>query len=108
MSESDTASGDMGTEQFQQLQPEAAEEAASMFERVKQLTSAADDMGSVGKYAKRLIKPAGEGRPVEEITEEYGCSEPIAYTVRGLMRATGVEDYPPVADMAVGIYKAVR
>lgn len=57
---------------------------------------------------KRAVKSRGDGVTVEDVTDEYGVSDGPAFVVRGVTRMAGINDVPPVADIAVGLFKIVR
>jgi len=67
-----------------------------------------DVPGPVKRVGGRLIRPSGDGQSVDEIQDALGCGEGPAYAIRGLERATGIEDVPPVAEMAIGVLKTAR
>lgn len=112
--------GDVSTERFSELAEDRAAEAVS---------TAADSAGSAGaesrsdlvglsdampstdwldavdwtKWGKRLLK--GDGPPVEDIQEQYGCGEGMAYIGRGVCRVFDADEVPPVMDVAIGVSK---
>jgi hypothetical protein len=55
-----------------------------------------------------LVSGRGEGKTVEEIQEEYSVGDGPAYIVRGVTRWFGVDDVPPIAEMAIGLYLMLK
>lgn len=56
---------------------------------------------AVSKIPKQLKNDKG-GKPLEDIQEQYGCSKGSALCVRGAQKAFGVEEFPAIADLAIG------
>lgn len=105
----------IGTGTFSEVAKEKAKEAAESEEArgfAKRLAGKAlgfsDFDSTKAEYAKkatlRLFKGSG-GMSVDDIRGEYDCSERTAYVVRGVTRIVGVDEVPPVADIAYGVAK---
>jgi hypothetical protein len=112
---SDTATGDVSTETFGELTPQerakqAAEEAADKATGNGGFLSGLRPSLDVdaADVAGRFVKERGSGMPVGDIAEEYGIPEGPAYVIRGVMRMTGADGVPPIADVAVGLLKTIR
>lgn len=109
------SSENMDTNSFSEVAKEKTKQAAKSEEAkgfMKKLAGKAfGDAGfdsTKAEYAKkaavRMFKGDG-GMSIGDIRGEYECSEKTAYVVRGVTRIVGVDEVPPVADIAYGVAK---
>lgn len=63
--------------------------------------------GPVMKALKSGLKPSSDGKDIDEIKKELGCSDGPAYLIRGIMRWVGVDTVPPVAEAVYGAFRTI-
>jgi len=56
----------------------------------------------VDRLLSALMSTDG-GAPLESIQREYECGLPVAYIVRGLLKASSVSGFPALVDLAAGV-----
>lgn len=104
--------GDVSPDKFAEVGDKVADAASGdgggvgFMSRVGDMVS--PDATDAIKYGRRLFKQRGDGMTVEQVKEEYGVPDHVAYIVRGVTRMVGVSDAPPIADVLIGVAKWYR